>query len=53
MFCERHYTAPVKGDGQFFSLGLSVPCHTKGFFPGMGGAGRFSLKQFRKLNSII
>lgn len=44
MFCERHYTAPVKGDGQFFSLGLSVPCHTKGFFPGHGRGRAFFLE---------
>lgn len=52
MFCERHYTAPVKGDGQFFSLGPASHVTQKGFFTGMG-AGRFSLKQFRKPNSII
>lgn len=44
MFCERHYTAPVKGDGQFFSLGLSVPCHTKGLFPGHGRGRAFFLE---------
>lgn len=41
MFCERHYTAPVKGDGHFFSLGPGVPCHTKGLFPGHGGRAFF------------
>lgn len=41
MFCERHYTAPVKGDGQFFSLGPGVPCHTKRLFHRHGGRAFF------------